>query len=698
MRPNFIQYLKTAILNFIKAVINIVVFLPYFFSVITLFKTLFYPWKNLTSHEKWPDRIVFDAISRTIGFIMRFCILIFYVLLQIALFVSIPIIGLTYLLLIPFLYIESFFQIPVDKRKQMLKDHFLSTRLLQVENRQIAEQWFEIYYRKNYRKEPWWNIDRLFTIPPLARDWAMGYTPTLNQYVTDLTGVAYQAGMKNIFGRQAEIQTIERILEKSAEANVVIVGDEGVGKRTIVDALAKKIYEGLTNGHLAYKRVLKLDMEKILAKENLLDELLAEAAESKSSILLIENLEKYLSSSAVIEKYAASDRVQIIGITTPFAYQKFIVPDDKLSQLFTKVDVYEISETQALEILLHNSFVFEERYQVIIPFETIKTAVSKSNYYITNIPFPEKAMDLLDSACIYVKANSRDTRRDVPLTIMPPMIDAILTEKTHIPTSLTNQIKEKLINLESLLSTQIIQQKEAINELSSALRRSFILMGLRKKPLAAFLFTGPTGVGKTATAKVLANIFFGAEKYLIRFDMSLYQTKQDIPKLTESLTIKIRQQPYGVLLLDEIEKADHDLINIFLTILDEGYFTDDTGKKVDCKNLVVIATSNAKEFKQTFSPEFLNRFDGVISYQALTTNTAIVIAKEMVDNIKKDIYKLHKISVDISDNYLQELVNKSYNPEYGARDMNRFIREEIEDKIAKMILSNKVHAEGSIQL
>ncbi len=691
MRRNFINFCQTAIANFIKAIINIIIFLPYFFSVITLSKTLFYPWKNLISHEKWLDRIAFNAISRTIGFIMRFCLLLFYVILQITFFICIPIIGLTYLLLIPFLYVESLFQIPDNKRKQILKDHFLSARLLQEDNRQIVEYWFEIYYRENYLKAPWWSINRLFTLPPLARDWAMGYTPTLNRYVTDLTSVAYQAGMKNILDRQLEIQEIERILEKSSEANVVIVGDEGVGKRTIINALAKKIYEGLTTNHLAYKRILRLDMEKILAKENLLDELLAEAAESKSTILLIENLEKYISSSAVIEKYAASDRLQIIGITTSFAYQRFIVPNDKFVQLFAKVDVYEISETQALEILLHNSFVFEKRYKMIIPFETIKAAVSKSNYYITDIPFPEKAMDLLDSACIYAVSGHQER-------LMPPMIDVVLTEKTHIPTALTSQIKEKLINLESLLGTQVIQQKEAINELSSALRRSFILMGLRKKPLAAFLFAGPTGVGKTATAKVLANIFFGGEIDLIRFDMSLYQTKQDIPKLMEMLAMKIRQKPYGVLLLDEIEKADHDLINIFMTILDEAYFTDDTGKKVDCKNLVIIATSNAQDVKQTFSPEFLNRFDGVINYRPLTTNTAIAIAREMIDKIKNDIYKLHKVTVNVSNNYVQELVNKSYNPQYGARDMDRLIRKTIEDKIAKMLLSNQVRPGDSIQL
>ena len=200
----------------------------------------------------------------------------------------------------------------------------------------------------------------------------------------------------------------------------------------------------------------------------------------------------------------------------------------------------------------------------------------------------------MDSICVYCK------EKKLP-QVNPELVDKILTEKTHIPTRLTDQLKEKLVNLESLLSSRIVQQKEAIDQLSSAIRRSFLLIGKRKKPLASFLFLGPTGVGKTETAKTIAQLFFGSQEYLIRFDMSLYQTKEDIHNLIGSLdsgkpgllTSAIREKPYGVLLLDEIEKADRNLINIFLTLTDEGYFVDGFGKRVDAKNLVVIATSNA---------------------------------------------------------------------------------------------------------
>ncbi|MDO8741660.1 MAG: AAA family ATPase [Candidatus Roizmanbacteria bacterium] len=300
--------------------------------------------------------------------------------------------------------------------------------------------------------------------------------------------------------------------------------------------------------------------------------------------------------------------------------------------------------------------------------------------------------------------------------------------KTHIPTTITKQMKEKLLNLETLLFSRIIQQDEAIKKLSSALRRSFLLIGKRKKPLTTFLLLGPTGVGKTETAKVIAQVFFSdQQKYLLRFDMSEFQSKYDIPKLIGDstnpgfLTQTIREQSYGVLLLDEIEKADKDLINIFLTIIDEGYFVDGQGKRVDCKNLIIIATSNAGSdmlYKQStvedtlrnnelinylvekriFSPEFLNRFDGVITFQPLNKEAINILAKRIIDRITIDIYKLYKVKIIVSEKTLEAISQKGYDPRFGARNLERTIRDEIEDKAAKLIFENKAKPGETIRL
>ncbi|MEK7096796.1 MAG: AAA family ATPase, partial [Patescibacteria group bacterium] len=281
------------------------------------------------------------------------------------------------------------------------------------------------------------------------------------------------------------------------------------------------------------------------------------------------------------------------------------------------------------------------------------------------------------------------------------IINQVLTEKTHIPTIITQQIKEKLLNLETLLFSRIIQQNEAIKKLSSTLRRSFLLIGKRKKPLASFLFLGPTGVGKTETAKAVSNVFF--EDHLLRFDMSEFQSKYDIPKLIGDntnpglLTKTIHEQSYGVLLLDEIEKADKDLINIFLTVVDEGYFIDGMGKKVDCKNLVIIATSNAQN-ENLFSPEFLNRFDGVITFESLNKESIKILAKKIIEKISLDILKLYKVKVFVSEKTIDFISKKGFNPRFGARNLERTIRDEIEDKVAKIILSEKAKPGETIHL
>ena len=275
--------------------------------------------------------------------------------------------------------------------------------------------------------------------------------------------------------------------------------------------------------------------------------------------------------------------------------------------------------------------------------------------------------------------------------------------------------------MENLIHQRIVNQQEAVNEISIAMRRARSGISSKKRPMGSFLFLGPTGVGKTQTAKAVNKVFF-SNNSLIRFDMSLYQSKSDIPKLIGDsstnqpglLTAAIRGYPYGVLLLDELEKADRDLLNIFLTMLDEGYFTDGFGKHIDCKNLIIIATSNAGNDilyqsptselidylvnHHIFSPEFLNRFDGVIAYHTLDEKALSTIAKKIIDKIAEDILSLYKVKIIVSDDTLQSIISKSYDPRFGARNLERIIRDEIEDKIAKTILEEKTKPGETISL
>jgi len=729
MRKNIFKYYKESIFNFGQATINLFLFLPYFFSVATLIKTLFYPWRNIVigktfvgfSFSDLGNRLAFNIISRTIGFFMRLSIISFYLLFQSGLMIALPFIALIYFVLVPFLYLNYLFQKTEDEKKEIIKKSFISKHLIEEENRSSGEKWAEVYYQRYFGKLKWWSLHNLYSTPPLARDWAVGYTPLLDKYTTDLATGAYLHHIKNIVDRQSEINEIERVLSKNFEDNVIIVGDEGVGKHTIIDALAKKIYLGKTNVHLMYKRILKLNMEHVLSsyidqkqREDFFENLLKEAVDAKNIILFIDNFEKYVDYSVSIEKYGKTGDLQIVAVTSPFLYQKYILPNSKIDRLFNKIDVYEVKKDQALKIMLEAALDFEKYHDVTISYEAVVETIEKSEFYLTYIPFPEKSVDLLDNSCVYAKS------RGITF-ITPEIINKVLTEKTHVPTTLTSSIKEKLINLETLLMSAIINQDEAIKKLASSLRRSFLLIGKRKKPLATFLFLGPTGVGKTETAKSVASVFFG-EKHLIRFDMSLYQQKSDISKLIGDINYSepgflvrsINENPYGVLLLDEIEKANPDLLNIFLTIIDEGYFTDGFGRRIDCKSLVIIATSNAASDeiyknnkleimdylieKKLFSPEFLNRFDGVIVYHPLDEKSLLTIAKKKLEKTINDIYLLYKVKVEVADSTLKELVTKSYDPRFGARNLDRVIRDEIEDKISKLILENKVKEDKTISL
>jgi len=752
MKKDVPFYVKKTINDFFDASLNFLLFFPYFFSVTELLKTLFSPWKNIVtkktsrgfSFSEWGTRFLFNLISRVIGFFMRLSIILFYIIFQILYVLFLPASILIFFLLLPFFALRYSIEKTDEEKKALMKKNFISTRLLKEENRKEVEEWFEIFYQEHLEKKDWWKLKNLMTYPPLARDWAVGYTPILDEFSEDLTDVMYQARIHTAVGRIKEIKQIQQVLSKNEEANVLIVGEEGVGKHTIVDALAKQIYEGQTNSILAYKRILKLNLEKILTtyvdqkqRESFLEDLFMEAEEARNVILFIENLDKYVAYdqgridlSIPLEKFGKTASIQFIGLTTPFFYQRFIFSNDKINRIFAKIDVAEITALEARNTLLALAYQYEYRNNLIIPYETIINTIDKSEFYITYIPFPEKAFHLLDSACAYFNQTSPPKKKDTNLRILPPeTIDIVLSEKTHIPTRLNDQMRKKLVDLEKLLEERVIYQNEAIEKLASAMRRSFILLGKRKKPLASFLFLGPTGVGKTETAKALSEIFFGAEKYLLRFDMSLYQTTQDIKTLIGSidsgvpgqLSKAIRENPYAVLLLDEIEKANKDLINIFLTLTDEGYFTDGFGKKVDCKNLIIIATSNAGAdyiYKQSFqnisqsnndlinylvsqhlfSPEFLNRFDGVVTYNPVSEISILTLSKRMIQEVADTILKLYKIHVQVSDQTLQEVVKKGYSPSFGARNLQRVISQELEDKIAKLILNEKVKEGDTITL
>lgn len=716
-----------------QAIVNIAMFLPYYFSITQLTKTFFQPWKNVVSEDTKPGwslerslRTLSDnLISRMMGAMIRGSILIGFVLLEVAFILFLPLGYLIVIATIPLRYL--FYTVePTDaQKKQMAFQNFIKRHLADESNRQKVVEWFEIYYQNSLIK-PWWSMERLKHQPPLGRDLTSGFTNTLDQYATELT--LQTPHHKHLIGRKNETEIIQRILSKTEEANVLLNGEEGVGKHAIIEALAKSMYEGTCTPQLAYKRILELDMEKILAqqtdpvkRQEVLQALFSEAESAKNIILCILNIERYISSdtnnidlTGVFEKFAASKYLQFIVTTSPYLYQKYVFTNKKIVDLFDKIDIPEIMPEQALRILLDLAPDIEKKHKIYILYEAVEQAVMLSHTYMHDRPFPEKALELLDEACIYAKSH------DTAQAVTKHSIQEVLQQKTHVPTELTGTMKQKLLSLESTLQQRVLFQDQALVSVSAALRKSFVQMGSHKKPLASFLFLGPTGVGKTETAKALTAELFGTEESLMRFDMSNYQSKDDIPHLIGSaesnepglLTETIRTHQYGTLLLDELEKAHKDLLNIFLTVLDEGYFTDGYGKKVDCTNLIVVATSNAgADFiyahvdsgsptadlseklidhlvtSGIFAPEFLNRFDGVIVFKPLYKDAIINIATRTLETIKTQAAKEHNVIIEFSPTFIQSMVDEGYDPRFGARNLRRLIQEKVEDTIAKAVLS-----------
>jgi ATP-dependent Clp protease ATP-binding subunit ClpC len=490
---------------------------------------------------------------------------------------------------------------------------------------------------------------------------------------------------------------------------------------------------------LERKRVLLLNPTPILADSKSLNQakekmnkIFEEAAWAKNVILVFDNFDQFVSSknnridlTAEIVNAIERKKLMIIGLVTNDNYQKYILPNPKVLENLEKIDVSQPTKEEALIIIEDILPNFEAKTGVTASYPALKEIINLSEKWVTDIPFPEKAIDLLDSCLIYVRNNVDEK------ILKPKHVRQVLSDKTKIPLkSLTAEEKEKLSNIEDKLHQRIVDQNQAVNEIAVALRRRKTGIAEDKKPIGSFLFLGPTGVGKTETAKALAEFLFNNEENMIRLDMSTYQGSNGIEKLIGSfereepgiLTSAVRQNPHAVLLLDEIEKAPQQILNLFLTAIDEGYITDAFNKRVSFRHLMVIGTSNAgAEFirqqinqgvnpeklsgqlvdhilrQGVFSPEFINRFDAVVVYKPLSHEDLVKIAKLMLNRLNQRLAK-KELKLEINDQLINKVAELGYDPVFGARPMKRVIAEQIEDKIAQKILAGQAKKGETIKI
>jgi len=592
--------------------------------------------------------------------------------------------------------------------------------------------WQTSVEKKIERRHTFLDPSNLHLTGGIGKDWAFGYTPDLNHYSINLTEAVERQGLGlELIGHDKEIGLLEEALNRTVGANAILVGEPGVGKKTAVLGFTKRVDEGQTLPNLAHRHIVELNTDLLISGltgpgefTQRITSVFSQAANAGNVVIFIDGIEKILSSgeagqidaTSVLIPYLSYPEINFIGTTNISDYNNLIAPNSALMQRFEKIEVNEPSQEEMVRILEDVAPRIEYHYRVLVTYLAIKEVVKLAKKFVLDQPNPEKSISLLEGA-----ANSLNKSQSKLVDV--EVIDNYVSSKTNIPVKeASGHEREVLVNLETELHKRVVNQVQAVNAVAGALRRSRAGVSESKKPIGSFLFLGPTGVGKTETAKALATTYFGSEEAMIRFDMSEYQNKEDTYRLIGSpagysekiegeLTSRVRNKPFSLLLFDEVEKASPDILNLFLQILDEGFITSSAGRKVYFKNAIIIATSNAganlirqlvekntpyeQAQKQVvdyvqnqgiFKPEFLNRFSSVVYYSPLTREQIKEVAKIMIRNLARDIYQTKGIALKIEMKALEKLAELGYDPEMGARPMERVIAQQVENFLAEKIL------------
>jgi len=602
---------------------------------------------------------------------------------------------------------------------------------LKIEDIENLTWWLEDLKERIAEQKKFWEWKNLIKRGSIAKEWAAGYTPVLDRFSIDWSEMVRKQGFPETIGHEEKIVEMERILSRrESKNNVLIVGESGSGRKSMIQSLAKKSVLGESSPEVNFKKIKQPDLPSLLAQtktteevESILDAIFKEAISAGNIILVLDDFHNYISVSprpgtidisGIISPYLALISFQVVAITTFEGLHKNIEQNPSVLALFEKVKVSEISKRETLMILEDLALKLEVKSKKFISYPALRDIINYCEKYLPAKPFPEKAIDLLDETMAYL-AQTKDK------ILLPKHVVKIVTEKTRIPIGeIEAKEREVLLNLEVLIHQRIINQEEAVKEVSAALRRSRAEVTARNGPMGCFLFLGPTGVGKTETSKALSEIYFGSEERIIRLDMPEFQSVSDIPRLIGSpgeeglLTTKVREAPFSLILLDEIEKAHPNILNLFLQVLDEGHLTDGLGRRVDFKNSIIVATSNAgyllileaikqriewsqvKEKlldylfeKAIFRPEFINRFDAVVVFKPLTKENLLDIAELLLQKIKKNL-ALKDIEFVITPFLKEKIVELGYDPAFGAREMRRAIQDKIENILALSILKGEL--------
>lgn len=576
-------------------------------------------------------------------------------------------------------------------------------------------------YRKAARFKPSTNMDRAYTSVA---------TPFLNQIGYDLTIAAKWGKLQMCVGRDKEIESSFQAFE-SGKNGVLLIGPQGTGKRAIVYGIAQLMVSEDVPSIFKDKRLVEIDVAGLVSGANAaqaeqrLIGAINEIARAGNIIAYIENIENIMGISAGAEESLdlsevlsnALDRNMIYCFATVSKtnYIKY-VENSPLDHAMANIEVEEPRDNKAIQIIESKITALEGRYGVYFSYNAIENVINLSDKLIHDRYLPEKAIDILNSIAVKV-AKEKGTGA----VVSKDDIAQVISEITKIPTAkLTKDEGKDLLRLEEKIHKRMIGQEEAVSMVANSLRRARANLREGKRPIANFLFAGPTGVGKTELAKSVSHVFFGSESYMIRLDMSEYQHPDSVVKMIGSpegvqgyLTERVRRSPYSLILLDELEKAHPDILNLFLQVMDDGRLTDGQGRTIDFTNSIIIATSNAgalfiqKEVQngtdissikerlineylnQTMRPEFINRFDGVIVFKPLSLLDVENITWLLLENTAK-LLEDKGIGLKVDNNAIKILANAGFDPKFGARPLRRVLQDRIDNQIASKILAEQL--------
>jgi ATP-dependent Clp protease ATP-binding subunit ClpA len=563
----------------------------------------------------------------------------------------------------------------------------------------------------------------------------------LQAYATDLNEQAELGKIDPLIGRDLEVQRTIQILCRRRKNNPLFVGEAGVGKTAIAEGLAKKIVDGEVPQVLENATIYALDLGALLAGtkyrgdfEKRLKAVIAQLKKQEGSILFIDEIHTIIGAGAasggvmdasnIIKPVLASGDLKCIGSTTYQEYRGIFEKDRALSRRFQKIDVSEPSMEETVKILQGLKSRFEEHHQVKYTNQALRAAVELTDRYITDRHLPDKAIDIIDEAGASQRLLPPSRRKK---TIGVGDIENIVAKIARIPPKTVNTSdKDVMKNLERNLKMVVFGQDNAISTLASAIKMARSGLGNPQTPIGAFLFAGPTGVGKTEVTRQLAQIM-GIE--LVRFDMSEYMERHTVSRLIGAppgyvgfdqgglLTDAINKKPHCVLLLDEMEKAHPDVFNLLLQVMDHGTLTDTNGRKTDFRNVIIVMTTNAgaerisrpsvgfthqdhtadamEIIKKTFTPEFRNRLDAIIEFNPLDTETIQNVVDKFLVELQAQLDD-KKVTMDVDESARKWLGKHGYDKVMGARPMARLIQDKIKKALAEELLFGKLEHGGHV--